>query len=471
MLRSLWLLALYLSFIGLGFSAPFVLTLGYVWVDIFRPQEVAYILLNQFPVSMIMGLLALGSYFLLDRRSPPPLNGVTMVHFCMAIWTCVTMIWAVSPDAAWYKWDWAFKTVAFSAFLPFVIRSRVQIEAFVQVFVFSLGANFISFGIKTLISGGGYGTNLGLQQGNTGLSEGGLLSTTCLMVVPLALYLAKHHQLMPKLPFIRFGYFGLAGLSLATAIGTYQRSAIIGMVALGGFLAVRSRHKLAYTLAGVVVLGILAVATSDQWLGRVGSIGQYKEDSSAMTRLLMWKWTLDFSFRQPLGGAFSAHMISSISHPPSPTNPGGFIEFSRAFHSIYFEMLGEQGWPGLAMFVFMTLATMFSTYRLERKTKKIPELLWCSDLAVAIQAGLVAFLTAGAFVGMVFQPMYWFFIAMGVSLRAYVWRVEQMDRAPQTGWRATATSLAESAGPVTPGGWRPATIQGGLAPQRGRRTS
>ena len=65
--------------------------------------------------------------------------------------------------AGWPKWDWAFKTVMFSAFIPLVIRSRVQIEAFVQIYVLTLAANFIPFAAKVLISGGGYGRNLGLM--------------------------------------------------------------------------------------------------------------------------------------------------------------------------------------------------------------------------------------------------------------------------------------------------------------------
>jgi len=33
MLRSLFLIAVYCGFLGLGAVAPFVLSLGYVWVD------------------------------------------------------------------------------------------------------------------------------------------------------------------------------------------------------------------------------------------------------------------------------------------------------------------------------------------------------------------------------------------------------------------------------------------------------
>ena len=69
----------------MGFGVPFVLSLGYVWVDTLRPQEIAYIILNQFPVALVMGGAALGSYFLTDRRSPPPLSGTLVMHICMAV--------------------------------------------------------------------------------------------------------------------------------------------------------------------------------------------------------------------------------------------------------------------------------------------------------------------------------------------------------------------------------------------------
>jgi putative inorganic carbon (HCO3(-)) transporter len=245
-LRSLWLLFVYVSFLGLSINAPFVATLGYVWVDTFQPQEVAFVVLNQLPVAMIMGIAALGTYLLFDRRSPPPLTMQTALQAGMAVWICATMIWAQVPGPAWEKWDWAFKTIAFATFIPFVIRSRVQIEAFAQTYVFSLAANFVPFGLKVLNSGGGYGTNLGLQAGNTGLSEGGLLSTSCLMAVPLAIYLASHSQLIPKLKVLPLAYWAIAGLAVVTAVGTYERSALIGLVVLGAYMWVRTKHKFGF---------------------------------------------------------------------------------------------------------------------------------------------------------------------------------------------------------------------------------
>jgi probable O-glycosylation ligase (exosortase A-associated) len=449
------MLFVYVAFIALGTQAPFILALGYVWVDTFQPQNVAYIILNQIPVALIMGAGAVLAYMGMDRRSPPPFSVASGLQVAMVLWVCVTMLWAVAGDFAWEKWNWAFKTLLFASFLPLVIRSRVQIEAFAQTYVFSLAANFVPFGLKTLISGGGYGSNLGLNSGNAGLAEGGLLSTVCLMAVPLALFLGRHSLLMPKLKIMPLAYFGVAALAVVTAIGTFERSALIGLLVLGAHMFVRSRRKAWFLVAAVAMGSIAFAATSSKWTNRISTIQDYQTENSAFTRILVWRWTLGFAATHPLGGGFNAYAIDHIEYPPDEGHPGGYTVFGRAFHSIYFEMLGEQGWPGLAMFVGVAASMVMSLRRLAKRARKTPELLWVADLADALQSGIAVFMTSGAFVGIAFQPMFWYFISMGISLRAYVWRVERMAAQPAAvGWRAQgqggSLGLADGGAPT----WR-----------------
>ena len=62
MARSLYLCVIYGAFLCAGLVAPFALGLGYVWVDTFTPQSVAYSLLNEFPVSLVMAVATLVAY-------------------------------------------------------------------------------------------------------------------------------------------------------------------------------------------------------------------------------------------------------------------------------------------------------------------------------------------------------------------------------------------------------------------------
>jgi putative inorganic carbon (hco3(-)) transporter len=453
-LRSLWLLFVYVSFLGLSVSAPFVATLGYVWVDTFQPQNVAYILLNQFPVAMIMGAVALGGYLVLDRRSPPPLTLQTGLQVTMAIWITLTLIWAQVPSAAWEKSDWAFKTVAFAAFIPFVIRSRVQIEAFVQTYVFSLAANFMPYGLKVLISGGGYGMDLGLEGGNSGLGEGGFLSTSCLIAVPLAIFLASHSQLVPKFKLMPVAYWAIAGLAIATALGTYERSALVGLVVLGIYMWIRTKHKFGFGIVMTVVACLVIYTTSGAWNARVSTIGNFEQENSAYGRVLVWQWTLGFVAEHPMGGGFATYLIDHIELPARDGDPG-HTEFGRAFHSTYFEVLGEHGFPGIAIFLSLVGSTLFMLRRLAKKGRAYPELQWIVGLSDALQSGLAVFLTSGAFVGLAFQPMFWYFISMSICLSAYMWRVERAGAEVVTGWRAVAIKPIKQYPPIAEApGWR-----------------
>ncbi len=477
MLRSSWLLLLYLSFLGLGITTPFVMTLGYVWVDTFQPQSVTYFILNELPVAFIMGAAAVLTYIVLDRRSPPPLMIPTACQVGLAIWMTVTLLWAELPDRAWVKWDWAFKTMVFAAFVPLVIRSRVQIEAFAQTYVFSLAANFVPFGLKVLISGGGYGQNLGLVGGNSGLAEGGLLSTVCLMSVPITMFLARHGKLIPRLPLMPLAYGFVAILAVATAIGTYERSALVGMVVLGIYMFVRSRKKFLFgILLGVMTVAVIVLAAKS-WNARVSTIRDYSADGSAMTRILMWKWTIGFAADHPFGGGFDAYGTSSILMPPDELNPGGYIQVGRAYHSIYFEMLGDLGYPGLLMFLTAAASSLFSLLRLSRKCRRIPDLVWVADMSDAVQSGMLVFLTSGAFVGIAFQPPFWYFVAMGVSLRAYVYHAERAEVGNLTGWRLVAQQTRDAMasrssgwqGPQIPSRAEPIRASARRGDQRARR--
>jgi hypothetical protein len=156
----------------------------------------------------------------------------------------------------------------------------------------------------------------------------------------------------------------------------------------------------------------------------------------------------------PQGGGFSSYLINVIELPADGRNPPS-VQHGRAFHSSYFEVLGEQGWPGFALFIAASLSTLFSLRRLAKRTRNIPHLAWCADMSDALQSGLAVFLTAGAFVGIAFQPIFWYFIALSVSLREYVRRVNALSTpAKMPAWRpAVSTDMPAGALPAATG-WR-----------------
>ena len=85
---------------------------------------------------------------------------------------------------------------------------------------------------------------------------------------------------------------------------------------------------------------------SDRWTARISTLSNYEQESSANTRILIWKWTIGFSFEHPFGGGFNSYLVNVIPNPPGPDGEQTY-QYARAFHNIYMAALGEHGYPGL----------------------------------------------------------------------------------------------------------------------------
>ncbi len=399
-------------------------------MDTFNPQAVGGGLLAMVPVSLIMAVATIGSFIVMQRnKGRVTLLSVLLLLF--ALWvTLTTAIWAEVPVAAWEKWNYAFKTLCFAAFLPFILRSRIQIEAMLQVYVFALAIHYLPVGVKTMISGGGYGVDLGVIGGNSLLSEGATLAGVALMIIPIILFVRKHGLIVPRHPLIQLGYGFLASTALMAAIGTYERTAVIGIGVLAIGLWLRTKRKLLHGILGSIALLGVASSTSDAWNKRISTLGHINSESSSNGRLLVWAWTFDYANHHPLGGGFNSYKIDHVFFPPE--TPGGdpVMKSGIAFHSIYFEVLGEQGYVGLGLFFSIIILSLLQLQKVAKLTKNIEAMTWARDLAFALQVSLVTLLACGSFVGIAFQPMLYYLFALSTCLREHVREVQRLGNLP-----------------------------------------
>ena len=407
---------MYPVFILLGLFSPFITSLGYLWVDTFYPQYVSLVL-RGFPVAMVMGLATIIIYTLFDRRSPPRITFSISLVLTMAVWVTLTTTWAANPVEAWTKWDWAFKTVAFSALIPFFIRSRVQIEAFIQVFLFSCALHILPYAGKALLSGGGYGKELGFLKSNVGIEEGSTLSAVSIMFIPLILHLRRHSLIFSNLKLRTVLYGGFILASCLAPIATVARTAIVGFAVVSTSIWLQSRHKIIMAVVVAAAGVTLAVAPSQNWKSRISTIETYDQEASAVGRILVWKWTLNYVASHPLGGGFR---VDTINHIISEDKDFG----AKAFHSIYFEVLGEQGYPGFLVFMVLILNTVLGLRRIVPAYRDSPDMAWCNDLARAMFTAFLVLISCGAFIGIAFQPMIWYMFALTTCISEYVRRAQ-----------------------------------------------
>ena len=417
-MSDLFIAFAFLGFLAFGLVAPFFLSLGYVWVDTFSPQFVGAGLLGNVPVAFIMGAAAVGAYLAMDRRAPPRLGLVFALYVLLAIWITLTSSWAVVPDFAWGKWDTSFKTLIFSAFLPFVIRSRIQIEAFVLVMVFSTAAHLLPWGPKTIMTGGGYAQSLGLLSSNSvALSESSVVSAVSMMLIPLLVVLSQHNRIIPPGRLPRLLFYGMIGSFLIGAVGTFARTGLIGLAVMGSGMMLRSKRKIPFVFAAIVAAMLMLAVTSDRWTARVSTIEDYQNDNSAMVRVLVWRWTWDFAVEHPLGGGFEVYRTNRLVLPMAGPDGEPVMEYGRAFHNIYFAVLGEHGFPGLVLYASIMGLALLGLQKTRRVLRGLPEHAWCYEMSGALQISLATLLTCANFVDISFNGLLWERLALPFALR------------------------------------------------------
>jgi probable O-glycosylation ligase (exosortase A-associated) len=423
-MRDLAIILTYVSFLTIGTMSPFVLSLGYVWVDLFAPQYLGWSPLSFIPVSFVMGAAAVAAYLLLDRRAPPRITWATLLFLAIGLWITATTSWAARPIESWAKWDVAFKALMFATFIPFVVRSRVQIEAFAHVYVFSMSAHILPWAVKTVITGGGYGQSLGLVGSNViWLSESSAVATIGIMALPLLLTLRRHSLLLPRGRIRDVVYLGTAMGGLFASIGTFARTAIVGFGVLGIAMFLRSKRKAGFLLAAAVVGAGLFAVTSDKWTARISTIEDFSSENSAQVRILVWRWTLDYVAQHPFGGGFRVWLTSHISFAGAGPNAPAVEQTGRAFHNIFFAVLGEHGYPGLFLYGLLIIVLFASLGRVIKLTALQPAHEWAHDLAKALQITIAVLLSCGNFIDISFEPLVWYLFTMVVCLREYVRRV------------------------------------------------
>jgi O-antigen ligase len=207
-------------------------------------------------------------------------------------------------------------------------------------------------------------------------------------------------------------------------------------------LSLRSakRRFLFITLAGV--LAVVAIPfLPESYTKRMNTIENHKADQSASTRVAVWMWTLDYVKDNPFGGGFDAYRGNKIKvetvkvegdRNNASVDVSESFDQSRAYHSSYFEMLGEQGWPGLLLWLWLQVLGLWQMERIRHKWKNRTGSgqTWQAPLANALQQAQLVYLAGSVFVGIAFQPFVFMVIGLQCGLWSYLKRVDAPQRAP-----------------------------------------
>ncbi len=424
-MRDILLTLLVFGALPLIVARPYIGVLFWSWIGYMSPHRHTWGFAYALPFAQLVGIATIVGFLFSKKKNQMPWNSVTIIWLCFVVWTIISTIFSLYPDEAFGQLSKVLKIQLMSFLTILLIDDRKKLDTLVWVIVISLGFYGVKGGIWTALTGGHHrvlGPEGSFIAGNT---EIGL---AMVLVIPLMRYL----HLTATNKWMRRGLM-LAIMATALAVlGTHSRGALLGLVAAGGFLFLKSQRKAGVIVLMVLSIPILLALMPQAWFERMDTMQNHEQDGSAMERIYAWRFSYKLALARPIvGGGFKSFTPENYrKYAPDVVFdalqygiPEGKI-YQNA-HSIYLGTLGHLGFVGLALFLLLGVFAWKKANLTIKIAKEEPKLEWAGDLARMLQVSLVGYATAGAFLSLENFDLAYHIVAMVVVLHVLVHQVER----------------------------------------------
>jgi probable O-glycosylation ligase (exosortase A-associated) len=436
-MRDVIVLAIIVGSIPICFIRPFFGAMMWVWVAYFNPHRFTYGVAYNFPVSTVIAIPTLLGIFFFRRvnREIFVREGVMLLVFWA--WVTVTYInatrvplFADHVESSQIELIRVTKVLLMSFVLILVVTSKKRIDILFLVTAFSFGALAIKgavFGFQTSGEFRIWGPPDSFVYDNNDL---GLALN---MSLPMMYYLTREvtSARIRKLLWVSFY------CSIFAIILSYSRGALLGLVVVLGSISIKSKHKvLAAGLLAVFAILLLTFAPP-AWMERMGDFAHGDLDQSAEGRLHAWQFAWTFASQYPImGGGFDTFTPElEARFTPQFTFAGP--------HSIYFQTLGEHGFVGLGIFLFMLGGCFYSLWRIRKAVRGQPSFAWLINYSNMLEVCLLGYAISGAFLPRAYFDL-WFQLVAAVALLKILYKKERSSPGAEQLTATASTDLVEA---------------------------
>ncbi len=451
-MRDLFLTLFVMGMVPVSFLRPYYGLLMWAWLTYMNPQRLTWSFAYDFRFNYFIALATLlGLLFNARIRLRIPFSGTTVLIILFTLWTTASAFFALNPGDAHGEWV-RFMKIQAMVFVTFiVVKNQRDLKLLVPVITLSFAFYGVKGGFFTVLTGGNFRT---LGPAGTFFNDNNTFALALIMVLPLITYM----QLQSSSRLLRLGFLGASLLTIAAILGTYSRGGLVGFAALTLAYWWKSKRKLTITIAAIILLPPIYIFMPNKWHDRMDPvvdtfnkiIQTINADRHEVVQLSSNKTyinqgnknELDEHAEKLLGkdsaltvdmsvqGRFDAWNFAIAVAMDRPILGGGFRAFSqdkfdiyypgvyrRDAHSIYFEILGEQGFAGLFIWFLLHFAGFANGRWVIRRVRHHPELYWARDMASMIQTGLIGYYASGFFLGLAYFDLPYHFIAILVILK------------------------------------------------------
>ncbi len=388
------------------------------WLGYMNPHRLSWGFAYNFPFAQLTAIATLlGLIFSKDPKRLPK-TPLVPLWAAFVLWMCITTALAIDPAHSVNELIRSLKIQLMVLITFLLIVDRQKLHILVWVVALSIGFFGIKGGVFALATGLNYrvwGPPGSFIEGNNELA------LALIMVLPLFRYL----QLNSDNKWVKRGLTVAMLLCAASIVASYSRGAFLAGMAMAFMLWLKSRRKLPIAMGTILLVAIGINFVPEKWFDRMATIETYQEDGSAMGRINAWGFAFNLALDHPItGGGFNTFTPDLFwKYAPDPE------DFHDA-HSIYFEILAEQGFVGLALFLGLWGTTYFICGSIVRRCKKREDLYWARDLAAMLQVSIVGYAVGGAFLGLAYFDLPYHLLAMTGILHHLVKEAGAYEEAP-----------------------------------------
>jgi len=399
-MRDILITMIILGLLPMVIKRPWTGTVVWVWLAMMIPYRLAYGFARGLPFAMIVAICTLIGIVAMRPKMAWPKSSVKSVYLMFIGWMFVTSIFALNSSDKVIEQLVTVLKIHFMVMLAIaLIHERKQLEVLVWTLVGSLAFYGVKGGIFTITSGGSgrvWGPSGGIIEGNNEIG------VALVIILPLLYYL---YQITER-RWLRRGLMFSGLISMLCVLGTQSRGALLAIVTMACMLGLKSRRPFLTLLGIAVVLSIAIVFMPDSWSSRMNTIQDFQADGSAMSRLYTWTTLWNCAVDRPFVGAGFRTDTPIVFRLYGPAVEVGGYDFAGGqvlvAHSIYFQALGEHGFPGLILFLLLGIVTWMRASAVSNAASKIPELQsWLPLLMRMSQTSLLGFAVGGAFLTLV----------------------------------------------------------------------
>ena len=384
------------------FKRPWFGVVMWIWISVMNPHRLSYGFAYSFPFAAVIAAVTIIGLVITKDDKRMPKSAIVWVIVAFTLHMGITTMSAFFPNTSLDLYIRIVKTMLMVLVMMMLVKTRKQILIVTSTLVGSLAYYGTKGGLFTVLTGGNsivWGPEGSYIEGN---NEVALAFIT---IIPMMYFLF----LVATNKWVKRGLLMSMALCGMAALGSYSRGALVGIAAMLLYLWWKSPKKvlMGTILIALVPVGILFMPA--KWTQRMDTINTYKEDASAMGRINAWGMAKNLAVDRPLvGGGFDIWTGEIFKrYGPNP-------EDTHAAHSIYFQVLGEHGFPGLILYLSLAFLTVRRCSWLIKVTADRDDLRWAGQLGMMVQVSLLGFGVGGAFLSLVYYDVPYYLIALVV---------------------------------------------------------